>query len=171
MLSVVAAADDTGYVFPVQPVSKADFSQGGHGYPAIDIFTHEGTRFVAPISGVIEDISRKDTYDSKENDPATKGGRWVSLIGDDGYRYYGSHLQSVSADIKVGQKVKAGEFLGMVGRSGNAAKTPRHLHLGISLAPRPYGWKVRRGEIEPYHFLKCILKEGCDPLKKLGKTK
>jgi len=161
------AKDDFHYIFPVQPVAKASFSQGGHGYPAIDIFTHAGAHFVAPVSGVIEDIKREDTYDPKVNDPATKGGRWVSLVGDDGYRYYGSHLQSVSANIKVGQKVKAGKVLGVVGKSGNAAKTPRHLHFGISNASRPYTWKVRRGEIDPYHFLKCLNVKNCDPLRAL----
>ncbi len=116
---------------------------------------------------MIEDVSREDKYDPKVNDPALKGGRWVSLIGDDGFRYYGSHLESVSQDIKVGQKVKAGELLGMVGKSGNAARTPRHLHFGISKATRPYSWKVRRGEIDPYYFLKCLKSHTCDPVNAL----
>lgn len=167
LLPTLSGAGEFKYVFPVQPVEKASFSQGGHAYLAIDIFAPEGTSFAAPISGVIEDINGTDRYNPKNADPAAKGGIWVSLIGDDGYRYYGSHLKSVAADIQIGRRVQAGAVLGTVGRSGNAAKTPPHLHFGISLATRPYEWNVRRGEIEPFPFLKCILQEGCDPIRKI----
>ncbi len=164
-------AAELQYVFPVQPVDKKSFSQGGHGYLAIDIFGKRGMSYVAPVSGVVEDIQKTDEWDVKTNDLETKGGRWVSFIGDDGFRYYGSHLESVSELIYVGQHIKAGEFLGKLGDSGNARGTPVHLHFGVSCACSPYSWKTRRGEIEPYLFLTCILQKGCNPKTALAGEK
>jgi murein DD-endopeptidase MepM/ murein hydrolase activator NlpD len=156
-------AAEIQYCFPVQPVDKAAFSDGGHSYPAIDIFGKRGCTFVAPVSGVVEDLQKNDEWDKKVNDPDKKGGKWVSLRGDDGFRYYGSHLESVSEKIRVGQRLQPGDVLGYIGNSGNAQDTPAHLHFGISYASTPYSWQTRRGEIVPYHFLRCILRDGCNP--------
>ncbi len=162
-------ATEIQYSFPVQPIDKNAFSKGGHSYPAIDIFGKRGTGFLAPVSGVVEDIHRNDEWNKKMNDPDKKGGRWVSLVGDDGFRYYGSHLESVSDKIRVGQRIKSGDVLGYLGNSGNAKGTPVHLHFGVSYASTAYSWKTRRGEIEPYHFLRCILTKGCNPKAVLTK--
>ena len=167
--SWVSHAAEIQYSFPVRPADAAAFSRGGHRYPGIDIFCKRGAVFVAPVSGVIEDIQRTDEWDRKTKDPDKKGGRWVSLLGDDGFRYYGSHLERVPDNINVGQRVKGGDVLGYMGNSGNAKGTPVHLHFGISSATAPYSWKTRRGEIEPYYFLRCILKKGCDPQAALKK--
>jgi peptidoglycan LD-endopeptidase LytH len=156
-------AAEIRYNFPVQPVDKTSFSKGGHSYPGIDIFGKRGIAFVAPAPGVIEDIQKNDEWDKKTNASDKKGGRWVSLSGDDGFRYYGSHLTSVSDKIRVGQRVNSGDILGYIGNSGNAKGAPVHLHFGISHASTPYSWKTRRGEVEPYFFLMCILRKGCDP--------
>jgi peptidoglycan LD-endopeptidase LytH len=166
-----ARAGETGYSFPVQPVVNATFSRGGHSYPGIDIFGKPGTVFIAPVSGVVEDIQREDEWRKGAGTPDKKGGRWVSLIGDDGYRYYGSHLESVSDAIRVGQHVQTGELLGRIGNSGNAHGTAPHLHFGISSVATPYSWQTRRGEIEPYQFLQCTLQQGCDPQATLARGK
>jgi murein DD-endopeptidase MepM/ murein hydrolase activator NlpD len=163
LVTSISQAAEIQYRFPVKPVDKAAFSDGGHSYPAIDIFGKRGSTFVAPVSGVVEDLQKNDEWDKKVSDPDKKGGKWVSLKGDDGFRYYGSHLESVSEKIRVGQHMQPGDVLGYLGNSGNAKDTPRHLHFGISSASTPYSWKTRRGEIAPYHFLQCILREGCNP--------
>ena len=167
----VSHAGEIEYSFPVQPVKNTAFSKGGHSYPAIDIFCKQGTVLIAPVSGVIEDIQKNDEWTRKTNDPDKKGGKWVSLLGDDGFRYYGSHLENISEDIYVGQHVKQGYLLGYTGNSGDAKGTPHHLHFGISLASKPYDWRTRRGEIEPYYFLRCILRKGCSPQTILSKEK
>ncbi|MDK9706478.1 MAG: M23 family metallopeptidase [Desulforhopalus sp.] len=173
------------YVFPVRPIDRSAFSPGGHAYPGIDIFGKKDSTFVAPVSGVIEDVQREDEWDKAElsslsaqtkrmplrykkaGGPEMKGGRWVSLLGDDGFRYYGSHLQGVAHGLNIGSRVQAGDVLGYLGNSGNAKDTPIHLHFGISSASTPYSWQTRRGEIEPYPFLTCIIKKGCNPGKML----
>jgi peptidoglycan LD-endopeptidase LytH len=157
------SAGNAAYRFPVEPVAEASFAKGGHAYPAIDIFAPEGCAFVAPISGVIEDVQRDDRWSPKPDDPALRGGRWVSLTGDDGFRYYGSHLLRVEPGLAAGQRIAAGAKLGDVGRSGNARKTPPHLHFGISSSRHPYSWRVRRGEIDPYPVLRCMLRKDCNP--------
>lgn len=163
LIASIPQAAEIQYCFPVQPAEKAAFSAGGHSYPGIDIFAKRGSAFVAPVSGVVEELQKNDEWDKKSNDPAKKGGRWVSLIGDDGFRYYGSHLESVSEKISVGQRLQAGDVLGCLGNSGNAKGTPTHLHFGISSASTPYSWQTRRGVTAPYSFLQCILREGCNP--------
>ncbi len=145
------------YVFPVQPAALTGFSQGGHPYGAIDIFIQaevEGCcRFVAPTSGVVDFVQPEDLWDPFNDDPALRGGISVAILGDDGVRYYGSHLYALDTPIRRGARVAAGQFLGWVGMSGNAAGTLPHLHFGISHPTYPEDWQTRRGEINPYPYL------------------
>jgi murein DD-endopeptidase MepM/ murein hydrolase activator NlpD len=69
----------------------------------------------------------------------------VSLIGDDGFRYYGSHLQKIEPNIVPGYKVASGEKLGEIGTSGSAKGTKPHLHFGISYPTEKGIWWIRRG--------------------------
>jgi len=91
-----------------------------------------GTKFVAVTNGVVNFVSYKDTWDPAHDDPAVRGGLSVAIIGDDGLRYYGSHLSAIAAGIAPGVRVKAGQLLGLVGNSGDARTTLSHLHFGIS---------------------------------------
>jgi murein DD-endopeptidase MepM/ murein hydrolase activator NlpD len=143
------------YVFPVQPPSAVDFAEGtaGHGYPATDIFALEGTKFVAVINGVIDYVSNEDRWNPEQDDPELRGGLCVAIIGDDGVRYYGSHLSRIENGIKIGGRVGAGQILGYVGHSGDARNTQSHLHFGISHPTTPEDWHTRRGEVDPYPFL------------------
>jgi peptidoglycan LD-endopeptidase LytH len=143
------------YVFPVQPAVLADFSEGvvAHGYPATDIFAPEGTKFVAVTDGIVDYVSTRDTWDPIVDDPATRGGLSVAIIGNDGVRYYGSHLSEVKAGILPGVRVIAGQLLGYIGHTGDARKTESHLHFGISRPSTPDDWKARRGQVDPYWFL------------------
>ncbi|MBN2084167.1 MAG: M23 family metallopeptidase [Anaerolineales bacterium] len=141
------------YVFPVQPQSAADFASGGHAYPATDIYAPIGTEFVAVTAGTVNFVSRDDLWNPDSDDPAFAGGLCVAIIGDDGIRYYGSHLSEVADGIKRGVRVKAGQRLGLVGKSGNAANTSPHLHFGISHPTYPEDWLTRRGELDPYPYL------------------
>lgn len=141
------------YVFPVQPPTAASYSQGHHDYPASDIFAPEGTAFVAVTSGTISEVSRTDKWKPDVDDPATRGGLFVSLVGADGVRYYGSHLASVANGIRSSVSVTAGQVLGTVGSSGNARGIAPHLHFGISNPTEPGDWEVRRGELDPFPYL------------------
>jgi len=142
------------YTFPISGCSYT-YARAHHNYPATDILTKIGCSFVAPTSGTIDEVNRIDRFSWKTNKGADRGGLSVSMIGDDGVRYYGSHLSAIPANVVPGQKVNAGDLIGKTGNSGDAKGTTPHLHFGISW-PTPSGkniWWVRRGELYPWPFL------------------
>jgi murein DD-endopeptidase MepM/ murein hydrolase activator NlpD len=143
------------YIFPVQPSSVADFAEGvaSHGYPATDIFAPEGVKFVAVTGGVVDFVSYVDSWDPEHDDLALRGGLCVAIIGEDGVRYYGSHLSAIEPGITPGTRVVAGQVLGYVGHTGNARATLSHVHFGISRPTYPEDWRARRGEVDPFLFL------------------
>jgi murein DD-endopeptidase MepM/ murein hydrolase activator NlpD len=143
------------HIFPLQPPEAAGFAEGtaSHGYPATDIFAVVGTNFVAVTDGVVDFVSNEDLWNPENDDPAVRGGLSVAIIGDDGLRYYGSHLSAVAAGIAPGVRVTAGQLLGQVGNSGDARNTLSHLHFGISRPTTPDDWKARRGQVDPFPFL------------------
>ena len=147
------------YVFPVK-ASNVDYHPTHSKYPATDIFADCGEPVVATTSGVLLEVSYKDEYVKGRPDGPLNGGLSVSLLGDDGVRYYGSHLSKVQSGIKKGSRVKAGQLLGKVGRTGNANNVC-HLHYGISPPCARVGdWKVRRGVVWPASFLDSWRKSG-----------
>ncbi|WP_212825582.1 M23 family metallopeptidase [Polymorphospora rubra] len=140
------------YFFPVAG-SNVAYHPTHSAYPATDIFADCGTPVVAVTDGVVLEISRSDTYDRRKPDGPLNGGLFVSLLGDDGVRYYGSHLVEVSAGIDAGVRVGAGQRVGSVGRTGNANNVC-HLHFGISPPCAGAGdWWVRRGVVWPAPYL------------------
>jgi murein DD-endopeptidase MepM/ murein hydrolase activator NlpD len=143
----------TSRVFPVRGATS--YASAHHDYPATDIFADCGTPVVAPITGTVLEVSRVDRWDPSTDRPRYRGGKYFSIAGHDGIRYYGSHLRSLAGRIQAGVTVHAGEPVGRVGRSGNAAYTSCHLHFG--LGPECSGradWWVRRGVVSPYRFLR-----------------
>jgi murein DD-endopeptidase MepM/ murein hydrolase activator NlpD len=136
------------------PVAGCRATYGQHsGYPAADMFTGRGCAFVAPVAGRVDEVTRTDRWDPATNRGADRGGRSVSLVGVDGVRYYGSHLEAVLPGVAPGLRVAGGQPLGRVGNSGSARITPVHLHFGISWPTRPGIWWVRRGMVPPQRYL------------------
>lgn len=147
---VATAASRYTYVFPV--VGHAGYSHRHHDYPATDIIADCGLRVVAAVDGVVLEVSRVDEFAQGVRNGATRGGKFVSIRGDDGVRYYGSHMSSVAKGIKPGVRVSAGQKLGRVGQTGRAGVC--HLHFGISPVCAGTGdWWLRRGVIWPWRYL------------------
>lgn len=142
------------YVFPVSSTGDITYGSEHHDYPATDIFCPPGSIFRAVTDGVVDHISTTDTWDQAVNDPETRGGLSVAIIGDDGIRYYGSHLSAIAEGLSVGQRVKTRQTLGYTGDTGNARVTPPHVHFGISRPTTADDWATRRGEISPYLYLR-----------------
>ena len=140
------------YVFPIAGC-EANYARAHHDYAATDILTKAGCRFVAPIDGVVDEVNRTDLWKGKTNLGIDRGGLYVSIIGVDGVRYYGSHLRSIPLSIQPGLEVKAGRLLGAVGSTGSARGTAPHLHFGISWPTAANIWWVRRGEVLPWKYL------------------
>ena len=59
----------------------------------------------------------------------TVGGNNVIMeIGDGLYAFY-AHLQPGSLRVKVGDKVRRGQVLGLLGNSGNSSEPHLHFHI------------------------------------------
>lgn len=119
----------SGWVCPVADsryFNDWGFPRGASRYhEGNDLFARYGSKVLAPVSGTVEVIQ------------GTIGGLQFNLYGSDGVEYLGSHLDSAG---KTG-KVSAGDVIGHVGNSGNAAGTNPHLHFGMyidGLAINPY---------------------------------
>ena len=140
------------YAFPIAGCEYS-YPKAHHSYPATDIFTKAGCRYVAVTSGVIDEVNRVDSWSGKTNLGIDRGGLYVSFIGDDGVRYYASHLRSIPPSIQPGVEVKVGRLLGMVGTTGSARGTKPHIHFGLSWSTPPQTWWVRRGMVWPWKYL------------------
>ena len=112
-----------------------------------------GCTFVAPTTGVIDEVNRVDRFTWKTNKGADRGGLYISMIGDDGVRYYGSHLSFIPKELEHGVRINVGEALGKTGNSGDAKGTAPHLHFGISWPTKAGIWWVRRGELNPFYYI------------------
>lgn len=94
---------------------------GGRKHEGIDIFAPEGTPIHAVAGGTVVQGFTNGL-----------GGNVVRIQGDDGRFYYYAHLVGGSTDhLKVGQHVNAGQVIGGVGHTGDAAGTPNHLHFQV----------------------------------------
>ena len=154
LLNIAPAQAAPVYIFPVADCA-VNYARAHHDYAATDILAKKGCKFVSPVNGVVDEVNRTDLWSGKTNLGADRGGLYVSIIGEDGVRYYGSHLTSIVASIQPGVVVTAGQLLGKVGATGSARGTSPHLHFGISW-PTPTQtnvWWVRRGEVLPWKYL------------------
>ena len=143
-LSLTTAAAAPIYTFPVSGCTVT-YSKYHHDYPAADIFGKKGCAFVAPTAGVVDEVNAVDRWSGKTNLGPDRGGLSISIVGDDGVRYYGSHLLKIEAKIIPGYRVATGEKLGEIGSTGSARGTKAHLHFGISYPTEKGIWWIRRG--------------------------
>ena len=150
--SITPAHASPNYAFPISGCAVT-YARSHHNYPATDILTKKGCKFVAPTSGVVDEVNHVDKFSWKTNKGADRGGLSISIVGDDGVRYYGSHLSKIPTEMVPGFRVNVGDIIGYVGNSGDAKGLATHLHFGISW-PTPAGiWWVRRGELYPWKYL------------------
>jgi len=154
LLNIAPAQAAPVYIFPVADCA-VNYARAHHDYAATDILAKKGCKFVSPVNGVVDEVNRTDLWSGKTNLGIDRGGLYISIIGEDGVRYYGSHLTSIVTSIQPGVVVKAGQLLGKVGATGSARGTSPHLHFGISwpTPSQPNVWWVRRGVVLPWKYL------------------
>lgn len=134
---VLSIPSGSGWVCPVKGAAFMNdwgFPRGGHSryHEGNDLFVNRGTPVKAPVGGTVELKT------------GTIGGLQFRLAGNDGVIYIGSHMDKFGKDGKV----KAGDVIGYVGNTGNAAGTPPHLHFGIyykGTVVNPYPTLVKHG--------------------------
>jgi peptidoglycan LD-endopeptidase LytH len=147
----LVAADESPilYVFPFSKVA-VNYPRDHIDYPAVDV-TGCYARVLAPTSGIITKRRIIDKWTKEKDVPGTRGGKTITLIGDDKVRYYFAHLGRVK--VSTGQRVSAGDWIGVMGSSGNARVTRCHTHFGISrVCPLAEAYLLR-GEIWPQKYL------------------
>jgi murein DD-endopeptidase MepM/ murein hydrolase activator NlpD len=144
------AAAQPRRLFPIRACAVT-YAHSHHDYPATDIFALRGCKVVSPVKGRVDEVSTTDRWSGRTNRGADRGGLSFSIVGDDGVRYYGSHLGSLT--VKAGQRVVPGNVVGTVGSSGDARGGATHLHFGLSWPTKAGVWWVRRGEVYPWSYL------------------
>jgi len=150
--AALPVATSTPYVIPVANASGAGWGGTHSAYPATDIFDNGcGGGIVSPVNGVLLEVRRDNGYDPATDNPATRGGRSISILGDDGVRYYLAHFELIDAGIEPGVRVDAGAPLGTIGTTGRSSAC--HVHFGISPPCPEREWSVRRGVVWPYRYL------------------
>jgi Peptidase family M23 len=133
-----------GYVFPVYGPATASDSFGAprtttwhHG---VDIFAPLGAPILAVADGTLFRVGWNGV-----------GGNRLWLRDGAGNEFYYAHLSAYSPLAQEGRQVKAGDVIGFVGTTGDAAGTPPHLHFEIH--PRELLWMGYDGAIDPYPYL------------------
>jgi LysM repeat protein len=122
----------SGWVCPVPGGKFGDTwgapRSGGRLHEGTDVFAPHGSPVLAPVAGHVTVKT------------GTIGGIQFTLKGDNGHVYHGTHM----AESTATGRVVAGQQVGTVGNTGNAAGTPPHLHFEI----HPNG-----NAVNPYHTL------------------
>jgi peptidoglycan LD-endopeptidase LytH len=114
-----------GTVFPILcPVASPVYfvedwlapRSGGTLHQGNDLLATRGTPAVAVVAGVIR----------QKVGPVQGNAVW--LDGDDGNQYFYAHFDSY---VGVPRRVGAGEAIGLIGNTGDAAGGPTHVHFEI----------------------------------------
>jgi murein DD-endopeptidase MepM/ murein hydrolase activator NlpD len=135
-----------GFVFPVGGAHSFSDTFGAprmfgtayaHLHQGTDIFASSGTPLLAVERGVVIQMGSD-----------VLGGTKLWLVGASGTRYYYAHLSAFAEGMSENTLVKAGDVVGFVGNTGNAATTPAHLHFEVHPGGGP--------AVNPYPLLKIV---------------
>jgi murein DD-endopeptidase MepM/ murein hydrolase activator NlpD len=111
---------------------------GGRVHLGVDVLAAEGSALYAVATGRISLIYT--------DHPGSLSGNALKITRPDGTYFFYAHLSQLAPGIAVGTPVAAGQLVGYVGRTGNAA-TP-HLHLEV----HPLGGSA----VNPYPIVKAL---------------
>lgn len=146
--------------FPIKEWQACDFQDGyGDGrtyggkrtHEGIDVMSSSGKRGELSVRSVSDGVVEKLGW-------LKLGGYRVGIRSPQGYYFYYAHLEKYAPGLKEGQKIRAGEVLGLMGdtgygKEGTRGKFPVHLHFGI--------YRMNDGSEEslnPYYLLQYLRK-------------
>jgi murein DD-endopeptidase MepM/ murein hydrolase activator NlpD len=133
------------YVFPVYgPSSYIDTFGAARSdvtyHHGDDIFGQLGQPLVAVTDGTVFSVGWNKV-----------GGNRLWLLDAQGNQFYYAHLSAFSTAAVNGARVKAGEVIGFMGRTGDAEGTPYHLHFEIH--PVSFLYLGYDGAVDPTAYL------------------
>ncbi len=134
-----ARPSDVDYLLPLQQAQfRIDQGYGGHfshrdaqNRYAVDFAADIGTRVLAARDGVVMQV--ESDFDKAGLNLERYGGRanFVRILHDDGTMTLYAHLKSEGALVRVGQRVRAGQQIGLSGNTGFT--TGPHLHFAVQV--------------------------------------
>ena len=127
---------------------NSDFINGDHY--GNDLFANEGTPAIAVVSGVITHSGYSGI-----------SGNRVTIMDSCGWHYFAAHLETIAPGMGVGANVTAGQVIGTVGDTGNAAGTQAHIHF--SIYPESYN-----AGINPFSYLETVDSSACTGQSSIG---
>ncbi|KVU59688.1 hypothetical protein WK68_20465 [Burkholderia ubonensis] len=97
---------------------------GWHEHSGVDLAAPAGTPVYAAAAGVVSRIATNRSY-----------GKYVVVNHGESLETYYAHLSAFDADLRVGRRISAGDYVGAVGQTG--AATGPHLHFEVRRRGRP----------------------------------
>jgi murein DD-endopeptidase MepM/ murein hydrolase activator NlpD len=137
VLIVVGYIIPQKYYMPVEGATKSDYNKDSFWhYPwgksithkGVDIFAKKGTPVHSSTIGLV-------LYAGKYG----KGGKFVITLGPKWRLHYYAHLNTI--ETKALSFVTNKTMIGTVVNTGNAERTPPHLHYSIATII-PYPWRI-----------------------------
>lgn len=151
-ISITTAAS---LAFPVSSGTNAKIGsfwgdardRGARSHEGVDIFGKFRTPVVAAADGYVTRAGENNL-----------GGKVIFMQPEQkDYTLYYAHLDEQL--VSPGQRVSAGDTLGLMGNTGNARNTPTHLHFGIY---------ARGGAVDPLPFIRSFKEEAPAVTASLG---
>jgi len=113
------------------------FGLNGDEHSGLDIAVPRGTQFTMPagLSGTVRIAGGSGFYKTNGGDAPGRGE--LRILLDNGYELILGHNDRI--DVQVGQRVTAGQLLGLTGSSDGD-----HLHIEVRVPDRstPSGWRI-----------------------------
>jgi murein DD-endopeptidase MepM/ murein hydrolase activator NlpD len=119
----------------------------GEGHCGVDLDGPRGRPLVAVAAGTVVRVERSELgLDGRS-------GRYVRIEHDDGTLTAYMHMDDV-ADVRVGDRVAAGQYVGTLGATAVFASAP-HLHFSLEVPAHPglHGDNVDTHYVDPAPFL------------------
>ena len=133
------------YVFPVYgPVSYSDT----FGAARSDVSFHHGDDLFGRLGQPLLAVADGTVFSVGWN---KIGGNRLWLLDSQGNQFYYAHLSAFSTAAVNGARVKAGEVVGFMGRTGDAEGTPYHLHFEVH--PVSFLYLGYDGAVDPTPYL------------------
>lgn len=95
---------------------------------SVDIRAPQGTEIISAAAGTVVEVSQENRDLGCRSIYVGLTNRLI-VLGENGLQYEYAHIQKMSSFVKVGDRVRAGARLALVGKSGGSSEP--HLHFSV----------------------------------------